>query len=174
MARFAKEQIGIETMTKILLLWLACVSGHFCSAIGVSAEQVVPTETLFRVVDINVGESQSVRLCNGKEATVKLLDLQERRDPIRNAVREARVVIEINGLPAELVSATYHLPKQVGDVQIDCSITKGYNSNGAPESWALDKDARLRLWPADSPLLQPGTFVYPVKQRWFALKRDHA
>ncbi len=55
-----------------------------------------------------------------------------------------------------------------GQVQIDCSITKGYNSNGSPEFWALDKDARLRLWPAGSPLVQPGTFVYPAKQRWFA------
>ncbi len=98
MTRFAMEQIGIETMTKMLLLWLACVSCHFYSAIGVSAEQAAQTKALVRVIDINVGESQTVRLCNGKEVSVKLLDLQERRDPIR----EARVIIEINGLPAEL------------------------------------------------------------------------
>jgi murein DD-endopeptidase MepM/ murein hydrolase activator NlpD len=163
-----REQKEIEVMTKTLLLWLAYVSCHFFAASRGSAEQAGPTEALVRVIDMNVGESQTVQLCNGKEVSVKLIDLQERRDPIRDAVREARVMIEVDGLPAELISATYQLPKHVGDVQIDCSITKGYNSNGTPESWALDKDARLRVWPADSPLMQPGTFVYPVKQRWFA------
>jgi hypothetical protein len=32
----------------------------------------------------------------------------------------------------------------------------------------LEKDARLRLWPAGSPRERPGTFGYPVRQRWFA------
>ena len=68
----------------------------------------------------------------------------------------------------KLVSATYHLPQTIGDVQVDCSITKGYNQNGRLSSWGLDKDARLRLWPADSPLVRPRTFTYPVKQKWFA------
>ena len=35
-------------------------------------------------------------------------------------------------------------------------------------AWALEKDARLRLWPAGSPWIEPGTFSYPVRQRWFA------
>ena len=26
---------------------------------------------------------------------------------------------------------------KIGEVQIDCSITKGYNSNGSPESWSI-------------------------------------
>lgn len=123
---------------------------------------------IVRVIDLNVGDSQTVRLHDGKDVTVKLVGLHERRDPIRDAVREARVQLIVDGEPIELVSATYHLPRRIGAVQIDCSITKGYNSNGSPESWALDKDARIRLWPANSPLLKPGTFIYPVKQRWFA------
>ena len=153
-----------ETILRRFTFAICCLFAAVCAG----ADQAPEIKPLVRVVDLNVGESQAVRLCNGKEVSVKLLDLQERRDPIRQAVREARVKIEVNGQTAELTSATYHLPTQVGNVQIDCSITKGYNSNGSPESWALDKDARLRLWPADSPLLQPGTFVYPVKQRWFA------
>jgi hypothetical protein len=109
-----------------------------------------------------------VELADGKRVTVKLTDLRETRDPIRDAVREAVVKVEVDGRGAELVSGNYNLPRAVGSVQIDCSITKGYNSNGSPEFWGLDKDARLRLWPAGSPLLEPGTFGYPVKQRWFA------
>src|SRR5205823_7635251 len=36
------------------------------------------------------------------------------------------------------------------------------------DAWGLDKDARVRLWPAGSPLVKPGTFRYPARQRWFA------
>ena len=75
--------------------------------------------------------------------------------------------MEVNGQTCQLVSATYNLPQTVSNVQIDCTITKGYNENGSPSFWGLDKAARLRLWPANSPLLQPGTFQYPVKQSWF-------
>ncbi len=123
---------------------------------------------LVRVVDLNVGDLREVELCDGSRATVKLLDLQETHDSVRGAVRRAEVTVEVNGKQVKIVSATYHLPTTVGNVQIDCSITKGYNSNGKPGSWNLEKDARLRLWPAGSPLVQPDTFMYPVKQRWFA------
>ena len=67
-----------------------------------------------------------------------------------------------------LNSANYNLPITVANVQIDCPITSGYNKNSSSDAWGLEKDARLRLWPADSPFIAPGTFVYPVKQRWFA------
>ncbi len=133
-----------------------------------SADAPAQLSPLGRVVDLKVGESQVVELSDGRRVTVKLLDLKEARDPIRSAVREAVVKVEIEGQEAELVSGNYNLPKTVGSVQIDCPITKGYNSNGSPEFWALDQDARLRLWPAGSPLVQSGTFGYPANQRWFA------
>jgi hypothetical protein len=41
------------------------------------------------------------------------------------------------------------------------------NSSKA-NAWGLVKDARLRLWPAGSPWIRPGTFLYPVRQTWFA------
>lgn len=125
-------------------------------------------EPLLRAVDLNVGESAEVTLSNGKKATVKLLSLDERRDPIRNALREPKVAVEVDGQRVELVSNSYRLPSRIGTVQIDCPVTKGYNSNGTPASWGLDKDARLRLWPGDSAWFGPEAFVYPVKQRWFA------
>jgi hypothetical protein len=121
-----------------------------------------------RVVDLKVGEQAVVKLHNGQQATVKLLSLNEDRDPIRDAVRKAEVVVEVNGQQRTLESGMYNLPQVVGDVQIDCTVTAGYNSNGTPEFWGLDTDARLRLWPAGSSLLPHGTLIYPVKQRWFA------
>ncbi|MBI3462996.1 MAG: PKD domain-containing protein [Planctomycetes bacterium] len=136
---------------------------------GPAAAQTEPALTpLLRVVDLSVGELQPVELSDGATATVKLLDLQEQCDDVRGAVRAARLSLEVNGQQVELVAAPYELPKTLAGVQIDCSVTKGYNSNGRPRTWGLDKDVRLRLWPEGSPLLQRGTFVYPVKQRWFA------
>jgi hypothetical protein len=84
-------------------------------------------------------------------------------------VRQARVRVEINGQSLVLTSATYHLPVKFAGVQIDCPITQGHVTNSSEgNAWGLLKDARLRLWPADSPWIEPGTFVYPLKQRWFA------
>ena len=123
---------------------------------------------LLRAVDLNLGETQDVELANGATARVKLLALDEKRDPLRDAIREAQVQVEINGATATLTSANYNLPVSVGGVQVDCPVTRGYNANTKEDKWGLHKDARLRLWPAGSPWLAPGTFGYPVKQCWFA------
>ena len=81
---------------------------------------------LVRAVDLNVGEAREVELAHGNKATVKLLDLEEQRDRLRNAVRRARVKVEVNGKVATLTSANYHLPVAVGGVQVDCPVTGGY------------------------------------------------
>jgi murein DD-endopeptidase MepM/ murein hydrolase activator NlpD len=128
-----------------------------------------PSRTpLVRTVDLAIGESQSVTLANGKTATVKLLSLDEPRDPIRSGVREPRVRVEVNGSSTELISGNYNLPVEVGGVQVDCPITAGYRSNSGEDSWGLLKDARIRIWPSGSPWIEPESFVYPARQRWFA------
>jgi murein DD-endopeptidase MepM/ murein hydrolase activator NlpD len=81
--------------------------------------------------------------------------------------------VEVAGAKVTLVSGNYRLPVQIAGVQIDCPVTKGYGQNASNAvfgdvPWGLVKDARIRLWPAGSPLMNPGTFVYPAKQRWFA------
>jgi len=134
-----------------------------------TAQPPQPTlEPLVRAVDLKIGEQQEVTLSNSNKVKVKLLDLRETSDPIRQAVREAKVEVEIDGQRVLLTSATYRLPVSVGSVQIDCPITRAIYRNNNAESWGLEKDARLRLWPAGSPLMNPGTFVYPIRQRWFA------
>jgi len=126
------------------------------------------TQPLVRVVDLDIGQQQEVELCNGTKATVKLLEVRETRDDVRSAVRSAGVLVEINGQKVDIPSANYHLPTSVAGVKIDCPIMRGYLQDSGGNPWGLTKDARVRLWPADSPLIEPGTFVYPVKQRWFA------
>jgi len=142
---------------------------------GVCAEELPAADSLpgrtalVRAVDLDVNESREIELADRTRARVKLLSLEETRDALRDAVRQARVAVELNGQSLVLTSATYHLPVKFGGVQIDCPITKGHVGNSSEgNAWGLVKDVRLRLWPATSPWIEPGTFVYPLKQRWFA------
>lgn len=146
------------------LVLLACLS---CAATRADLPKATLEPTL-RAVDLRIGEAAEVKLADGSTARVKLLDVQERRDSMSKAVREARVKVQVNGAAGWLTSANYNLPQTIGGVQIDCPITRGYNADSGTESWGLEKDARLRLWPNGAPWIEPGTFVYPIRQRWFA------
>jgi len=124
---------------------------------------------LVRAVDLELNEAQELELADRTRARVKLLAVDETRDALRDAVRQARVKVDLNGQTLVLTSATYHLPVKFAGVQIDCPITQGYVGNSSEgNAWGLLKAARLRLWPAGSPWIEPGTFVYPLRQRWFA------
>ena len=148
---------------------LVAVSILFSGLVAMADGPPSPTRTArVRVVDLDVGESSEVELCDGSKARVKLLAVEETRDPIRSAVRKAQAKVLVNGQAVELTSATYHLPTTVAGVQVDCPITRGYMTNSNQDHWGLLKAARLRLWPAGSPWIEPGTFVYPARQRWFA------
>jgi len=125
-------------------------------------------QPLFRTLDIDTGATESVELSSGKRATVKLLSTSEMRDKARSAIREARAEVEIDGSRATLSCGNYRLPVEVGGVQIDCTVTKAYYQNTNRDHWGLVKDARLRVWPAGSPFMPPGSMVYPVRQLWFA------
>ena len=157
--------VGIPGATFAVLVLLTLAA----RAAEPSSERAA-VDPLLRAIDLNVGESADVTLSDGKTVTVKLLDLKEHRGEIRNAVRRAVVTVEVDSKRVELTCATYHLPKTVGRVQIDCPVTRGYAAglDRRLNVWALDKAVRLRLWPAGSPWVRPGTFAYPVNQRWFA------
>jgi len=138
-------------------------------AAGAYAGELAAPEIIHRTVDLALGEMQEVSLSNGRTVHIKLLDLHEQHDEVNGAVRQADVGVEVDGRVTNLVSGTYRLPVTFGAVQLDCPITKGYlEKSGNQNPWGLLKHARLRLWPASSPWITPGTFVYPAKQRWFA------
>ena len=164
------DPFGIGSM--LAVAWLLSLQ---CSIRPPAEPPEATHRPLVRVVDLNVGESQVVELHDGSKATVQLLQIREMRDSLRQAVRQAEVQVEVNGQTATLVSANYNLPLTVAGVQIDCPVTKGYTARAysgylelSDNAWGLARDARLRLWPAGSPLIAAGTFVYPVRQRWFA------
>jgi hypothetical protein len=129
----------------------------------------IPPQIIQRTVDLQVGETQVIALTDGRIVRVKLLGLEEHKDDVNGAVRQAEVRVQVDDQVTNLVSGNYRLPVTLGRVQIDCPITKGYLENSSNRNpWGLLQDARLRLWPAGSPWIAPGTFVYPARQRWFA------
>ena len=138
------------------------------------ANLTVAQQPLFRVVDLDVGATERVQVSDGKSATVKLLATNETRDRVRSAIRDARVNVEINGASVTLSCGNYRLPVAIGGVQVDCAVTKAYYRDTNADRWALVKDARLRLWPAGSPYMPASSFVYPVRQRWFATRTQMA
>ena len=121
-----------------------------------------------QTLDLGVGEEAQVTLRDGSKAVVRLLDMDEPRDAFRAAVRDARVTIVVNGAKSDLVCGNYRLPLTLGGVQVDCPVTQGLLSNATGDFWGLEKAARLRIWPAGSPWIEPGTFRYPARERWFA------
>lgn len=133
-----------------------------------AADDAVNDEPLHTLVDLDVGESTQVELSDGTAVELTLVAIDDERDATpQNAVRRATATVEINGERVTLESGKYHLPVEAGGVQIDVPVTAAY-ANSRRNVWNLHADARLRLWPADSPWVRPGTFTYPVRQRLFA------
>jgi len=138
------------------------------------SSRAIAQQPLFRAVDIDVGTTEQVQLSDGKRVSVKLVSIGDTRDKARSAIREALAEVEINGSRATLSCGNYRLPVTLGEVQADCTVTKTYYQNTNRDHWGLEKDARLRLWPAGSPVMPPGSMVYPVRQRWFASRTQMA
>ena len=124
---------------------------------------VFAAQPLHQVIDLSAGETQTVRA-----VPIKLVSITALRDPVENAVRQAEARIEVDGRAVTLRCGNYELPVTVGKVQVDCPISRDLYSNSNDDSWGLAKDARIRVWPAGSDWIDPATFGYPVRQRWFA------
>ena len=132
--------------------------------LGKSKSAAAPTlKPPFETFDLDVGETIEVF---GEK--VRLVSIDEPKGAVWGEIARPEVAVEVDGERFDLVAGMYRLPRKVGGVQIDCPITGGLKANSHIDHWALEKDARLRIWPGDSPLITPGTFGYPVKQEWFA------
>lgn len=149
-----------------LMIAISFFTGVMLSVLpGSVYAQVSP---LFRSVELNVGDEATVTLSNSRTCVVKLNGVRPRRDPVMGAIRSVEVDVTVDGSQITLTSGLYRLPKKTGDVQIDCPVTRDYQHDSHIDHWAVRKDVRLRLWPGASKWIQPGSFAYPVGQKWFA------
>lgn len=122
-------------------------------------------------VDLNLQEKRKILLPNGERVEIIIENVKHFHDSFRKAVRRAEVRIRVNGEETVLESGMYNLPRMTAGIQVDCPVTSGWvhNRNGSEfNPWALESDVRLRLWPGNSPWIDPGDFVYPVDAGWFS------
>lgn len=177
-----KRKVGTRYLSTAFCLHLIL----FWVASGMSAEQTYtlpkPVAQNETVVELDTGESQTVKLSDGSSVTLKLLSVKEHHDSVMGAIRKVDLEVEIDGRRLALTSGDYSLPVELAGepgtskvgVKIDCPSTFGYVTssmpypNGLVNYWGMKKEARFRLWPKDSPLSVPGTFVYPMKQKFLA------
>jgi len=146
------------------LLFLALYSAGLGAA---DARPAAATASLLRTVDLDVGETRSVTLSDGTTAVVKLLQVDVTREPVTRMLEDLTVSLEVNGARVALRCGNYQLPVAAGGVQVDATAVSALTGDSNFDWWKLKKAARVRLWPAGSPWIEPGTFVYPIKQRWF-------
>lgn len=128
---------------------------------------VFASAPLHRVLDLAEKESATV-MVGGRNVLVTLQSVKESTDPVTLAVREATVSVTIGKRGVTLGCGNYELPRRVGGVRIDCTVTRGYKANSTEDHWKLRKDARIRIWPATGPLMPAGEFGFPLEQRWLA------
>ena len=95
---------------------LSVVAIWILAALAVQqATAEIPTPTLpspFVALDLNVGDSQDVKVPGGGKVTVKLLDVQDHRDSLRGAVRRSEVKVEVSGEAVTLGSAHITCPSK--------------------------------------------------------------
>ncbi|MCE5231303.1 peptidoglycan DD-metalloendopeptidase family protein [bacterium] len=153
----------------LVFVWMLglCACSHMAQLTGIQSKPKDFTP-IVRFVDLKIGETAQVKLANGKTATVKLLDLKSERDSVLHGIWRSTVTVEVNGEKARLLNGNYNLPQLVGGVQIDCTATGDMAPESHEDHWELKKDARLRLWPKGSRLIEKGTFTPPLQERILA------
>ncbi len=152
------------------LILFSAIVGLLFTGIAATSTALEAHAPLFRVVDLNIGETTSITLHDDTTVSITFVALEEHQERVRQAVYGSTLQLKVNGNCVALDAGPYRLPITVAGIQIDCTVTKGLNTAGTPAFWGLNKDARIRLWPADSPLLRPDTMIYPVKQGWNATR----
>jgi hypothetical protein len=136
--------------------------------LGTTLAHRAPAAIVPTIVDLDVGESQRVTLHDGSTAVVKVLSIDSHREAVTRTLSRIVATVEVNGQRAELVCGNYRLPVSVGGAQVDFPAARVFMEDSNVDWWVLLKAARVRVWPGNSPWIEPGTFVYPVRQRWFA------
>lgn len=125
------------------------------------------TPGLRQVLDLDLDEDRVLHLRDDRMVPVVLRSVQVQRDTVRGAIRGGVVGLLVEGRPIELPIGNYALPLRVGPLRLDCPLVREHAAiNNAPID--LDAAARIRVWPAEGPLLAESTFTYPLRQRWFA------
>ena len=132
-----------------------------------------PAWAVRRVIDLSLDEKVHVAV-GTQILSIQVKQIDTVFDPVRQAVRRSRVQVDVDNESVWLESGNYTLPVKVGALQIDCPVNRDYYLNTNEDRWALEKDARLRLWLADCPFFPDVAFRYPAADRRWLDNRSQA
>jgi len=155
----------MKTLNRLFYITVAAIL-TVAPVIGYAQDK--PATPVRVVAELDIGQTKEITLANGERVILTLVGIDETRDDVRNAIREVKLRVKVDGEEVVLICGNYNLPVHTGKVKIDCTVAKNYLSNSMRDLWKITKDARFRLWPDDSPYIKEGTFSYPIKQRWMA------
>ena len=118
------------------------------------------------LLDLAVDEERDVELTDGRRVAIQLRGIEDRRDSVHGALTDSRVRLLINDEHEDwLTCGNYQMPKRIGPARFDCLATASYVADTERNAWALERQALIRMWPAEGPLL-PGGIRYPLTGDW--------
>ncbi len=107
-----------------------------------------------QIVELNVNETYTYSLKNGQMRVIRLVSVNEQRDPVVNLVRRAQVRVEVDGKPLDLLCEPYQMPTETDGLRLQADSTSGYGN--------LSKEVQLSLWDASDPIVDTTRFVFPL------------
>jgi hypothetical protein len=159
-------------MVKTFLLTLGTVA-FACAATSDAAAD----RDLF---DLNKGETVHVRSRDGRDHTIKFVDLVEHTEPYFesatkecvDAVVSADIAVEIDGARKTFTGGPFHMPVTLNGFAFLLGSTR--NWAGGIVKDPLAKDIRLEIRDASTPWVAPDRFVFPIRNyRWHVMNYQH-
>jgi len=107
-----------------------------------------------RFAYLNIGETISFRLADGRLKWIRLVSVNEEKDSVIHLIRRAEVRLEIDGEPLDLPCGPYVLPIEKDGLRLQVDTTSGWLQMG--------KRVQLSLWDAEDPIVDTSLFFFPI------------
>jgi hypothetical protein len=149
------------------------------SALAAWTDAGVP-ESASVLLELDRGESAAVRLADGAQRTVRLLDYREYTEPYYEsakkravqAVVSADLTVDVGGVTKKITGGPFRMPVVVNGIALLPACTRGWTGGIEPD--ALAKDVRLEACDASGPWIGGRCFAFPVRNyRWHASNYQH-
>jgi murein DD-endopeptidase MepM/ murein hydrolase activator NlpD len=103
---------------------------------------------------LNIGETISFRLADGRLKGIRLVSVNEERDNVISLIRWAEVRLEVDGETLDLPCGPYVLPIEKDGLRLQVDTTSGWLQMG--------KRVQLSLWDAGDPVVNTSLFGFPL------------
>ena len=107
-----------------------------------------------RFVYLDIGETASFRLADGRLKRIRLVSVKEEKDHVVQLVRRAEIRLAVDGETFDLPCGPYVLPVEKDGLRLQVDTTSGWLQMG--------KRVQISLWDARDPVVDTDLFVFPL------------